>query len=130
MCFANWSNGKRVLSPLRCVPCTSIRSGSARRITVGTTAIAVGVQITVADNGPGIDPAIASRLFESFATTKPRGLGLGLSIAQTIVEAHGGTIDATSDAGHGAVFRIVLPTAGADADGEELRAPSSGNSLQ
>jgi signal transduction histidine kinase len=87
---------------------------SAPRIIISTGAVANGVQITVADNGPGIDPAIAPRLFESFATTKSRGLGLGLSIARTIVEAHGGTIHATADAGHGAVFRVVLPTTDSD----------------
>jgi signal transduction histidine kinase len=94
----------------------------ARRITVSTKAAADGVEFTVADSGPGIDPAIAPRLFESFATTKSRGLGLGLSIARTIVEAHGGTIRAAADAGHGAVFRVVLPTTGADVDAEALRA--------
>jgi signal transduction histidine kinase len=103
---------------------------SAGRITIGTTAVANGVQITVADNGPGIDPAIAPRLFESFATTKRGGLGLGLSIARTIVEAHGGTIEATAGAGHGAVFRVALPTTGADVDGEELRAAPSSDLVQ
>jgi signal transduction histidine kinase len=100
------------------------------RITIGTRAVANGVQVTVADNGPGIDPAVAPRLFESFATTKPGGLGLGLSIARTIVEAHGGTIEATAGAGRGAVFRVVLPTADADVDGVESRAVPSSNSMQ
>jgi PAS domain S-box-containing protein len=103
---------------------------SARRITIGTKAIVNGVQITVADNGWGIDPAIAPRLFESFATTKSHGLGLGLSIARTIVEAHGGTIEATAGAGHGAVFRVALPTTGLDVDGEALRAGPSSNSMR
>jgi signal transduction histidine kinase len=103
---------------------------SARRITIGTSAIANGVEISVADNGPGIDPAIAPRLFESFATTKSRGLGLGLSIARTIVEAHGGTIGANAGAGHGAVFRVVLPTPGPGADRDALRAGPSNRSMQ
>jgi signal transduction histidine kinase len=101
---------------------------SARRISVGTRAVANGVQITVADDGPGIDPAISSRLFESFVTTKSRGLGLGLSIARTIVEAHGGTIGATGDAGHGAVFRVVLPAAPPERD--VMRARVLSNSLR
>jgi C4-dicarboxylate-specific signal transduction histidine kinase len=96
-----------------------------RRINVGTRALSYGVQITVADNGPGIDPAIAPRLFESFATTKPRGLGLGLSIARTIVEAHGGTIEVIAGAERGAVFRVVLPAAGSEPDVASQAARSS-----
>jgi signal transduction histidine kinase len=103
---------------------------STRRVSIGTRAVANGVQITVADNGPGIDPEIAPRLFESFATTKPHGLGLGLSIARTIVEAHGGTIGATAGTGQGAVFKVVLPTAGPDVDGDAARAGPSSNSMR
>jgi signal transduction histidine kinase len=99
---------------------------TARRVTIGTRAVENGIQITVADNGPGIDPMIAPRLFQSFTTTKPRGLGLGLSIAKTIVEAHGGTIEAAADAGLGAVFRVILPTTRPDADGGVARAGQSG----
>jgi signal transduction histidine kinase len=103
---------------------------SARRITISTRALPNGVQITVADNGPGIDSAMAPRLFESFATTKPHGLGLGLSIARTIVEAHGGTIAAAAGSGQGAVFRVVLPTAGRDVHGDALRAEPASNSTR
>jgi C4-dicarboxylate-specific signal transduction histidine kinase len=102
---------------------------SAPRIIISTGAVASGVQITVADNGPGIDAAISPRLFESFATTKPRGLGLGLSIARTIVEAHGGTIGVTAGTAHGAVFQVLLPTAGLNVDGDALRAGQSSDSI-
>jgi len=83
----------------------------ARRIVVGTWILSNGVEIRVADNGSGIDPAIASQLFESFATTKTHGLGLGLSIARTIVEAHGGTIDVAAGEPGRTIVRVVLPDA-------------------
>jgi signal transduction histidine kinase len=87
-----------------------------RRVTVSTRELAQGAQVTVADSGIGIDPSVAARLFESFITTKPHGLGLGLSIAHSIVEAHGGTIEVVAGVERGAVFRIVLPTTGGEAD--------------
>jgi signal transduction histidine kinase len=98
---------------------------SERRIAVGTATLWNGVQITVADNGAGIDPAIAPRLFESFATTKARGLGLGLSIARSIVEAHGGTIAAEAAVGRGTVFRVVLPGRRGDVGGDGMPAESA-----
>jgi signal transduction histidine kinase len=82
---------------------------SDRRVTVATVAQAESVEIMVSDNGPGIDPKILGRIFHSFVTTKARGLGLGLSIARSIVEAHGGRIDAAQSAAGGAVFRVTLP---------------------
>ncbi len=69
-----------------------------------------GVQITVTDAGPGIDSAVLPRIFESFFTTKKEGMGLGLSIARSIIEAHEGRIWAENSPGGGAVFRILLPT--------------------
>jgi PAS domain S-box-containing protein len=67
------------------------------------------VQVTVEDSGHGIDPANANRLFDAFYTTKPGGMGLGLSICRSIVEAHGGRISACSHAGGGAIFSFTLP---------------------
>ncbi len=93
------------------------------RITVATAALGDRVEITVSDNGPGIDPAIASRVFESFATTKPKGLGLGLSIARSIVEAHDGTIEVVAGRERGSVFRVALPAARPDADGDASQPP-------
>jgi two-component system, LuxR family, sensor kinase FixL len=69
------------------------------------------VEVIVADNGPGFDAAIAEKLFQPFATTKPDGMGIGLSISQTIVQAHGGTIKAEPATGGGTVFRFTLPCA-------------------
>ena len=65
------------------------------------------VEISVADTGPGISPSVAEQLFQPFVTTKRHGMGVGLSISRTIVEAHGGTIEARS--GSGATFVVRLP---------------------
>jgi two-component system sensor kinase FixL len=67
------------------------------------------IEIAVTDNGPGIDPAVAERLFEPLTTSKPDGLGLGLSICASIVAAHGGRIWLHSGAADATEFRFVLP---------------------
>ena len=69
------------------------------------------VEIAVADTGPGLTPEVAGRLFEPFVSTKPAGMGVGLSICRTIVEAHGGRLWAEPNPGGGTVFRFTLPTA-------------------
>ena len=61
------------------------------------------------DRGQGIAPENLPKLFDSFFTTKGQGMGLGLSIARTLVEAHGGRIRAESVPGEGSVFRVELP---------------------
>lgn len=67
--------------------------------------------LTVADQGPGIDPAALEDLFQPFKTTKSHGTGLGLAIADRIVRAHGGRIEAENPPGGGAAFTVFLPTA-------------------
>jgi signal transduction histidine kinase len=67
------------------------------------------VFVSVADCGIGISDENASRLFSAFFTTKPGGLGMGLSICRSIVEAHGGRLSASSNEGAGAKFQFVLP---------------------
>jgi two-component system sensor kinase FixL len=65
-------------------------------------------EISVADTGPGISPEIAEQLFQPFVTTKAHGMGVGLSISRTIVEAHGGQIATEPNPGGGTIFRLSL----------------------
>jgi C4-dicarboxylate-specific signal transduction histidine kinase len=65
--------------------------------------------IEVRDSGVGLDPEHAAQLFEPFYTSKAEGIGIGLSISRSIVEAHGGQLSAQSNAPYGAVFRLLLP---------------------
>ncbi len=65
--------------------------------------------ITISDTGPGISHDVQRRIFEPFFTTKARGTGLGLAVAQRIIEEHGGTIDVSSEIGEGTKFTIQLP---------------------
>jgi signal transduction histidine kinase len=67
------------------------------------------VLVEVRDAGPGIDPEHAAQVFEPFYTTKSDGLGIGLSISRSIVEAHGGKLWVNANEPHGAVFRFSLP---------------------
>jgi two-component system, LuxR family, sensor kinase FixL len=69
------------------------------------------VAVSVSDTGTGIDPAVATRLFEPFVTTKSDGMGLGLLVTRSIVESHGGEIWATPNTGRGATFTFTLPVA-------------------
>jgi two-component system, LuxR family, sensor kinase FixL len=85
-------------------------AGSARRDLVLSTVAADGmVIINVADTGPGIDAEMEAQLFQPFVTTKPHGMGVGLSISRTIVEAHGGRIWTEPNPGGGTIFRFTLP---------------------
>jgi signal transduction histidine kinase len=72
------------------------------------------VMVAVNDSGPGIDPTRLESIFESFVTTKPQGMGLGLAICRTIVERHGGKLSASSDGASGALFQFVLPVGSAN----------------
>ncbi len=69
------------------------------------------IELAVSDNGPGFSDEVRDRLFMPFATTKPDGLGVGLSICRTIVESHGGTLTAESPPEGGALFRFSVPAA-------------------
>jgi C4-dicarboxylate-specific signal transduction histidine kinase len=69
-----------------------------------------GVLVAVKDSGPGLEAAMLERVFESFYTTKPTGLGLGLSICRSIIEAHGGRLWATANLARGAIFHFTVPT--------------------
>ena len=85
-------------------------SDGIRELTIASgTAAPNDVFVEVQDTGPGLDPASLDRLFQSFYTTKPDGMGMGLAISRSIVEAHGGRLSATPNEPRGAVFRMTLP---------------------
>jgi signal transduction histidine kinase len=67
--------------------------------------------VAVEDSGIGLDAGLVERIFEPLFTTKPSGMGMGLSICRSIVEAHGGRLWASPGSPHGAVFRFTVPTA-------------------
>jgi two-component system sensor kinase FixL len=85
-------------------------TGAPRReLTITTTPAGDMVEIRVADTGPGLTEAVRAKLFEPFVTTKATGMGIGLSVCRTIVEAHGGELRAEQPSGGGTVFSITLP---------------------
>ncbi len=83
-----------------------------RTLSVSTALSARTVVVTVADSGPGLPAEMVGRLFQAFVTTKPDGMGIGLSICQAIIAAHGGRLWLDPDAEQGATFRFELPLAG------------------
>ena len=73
------------------------------------------VLISVQDSGPGLDPRSLDRLFDAFYTTKPQGMGMGLAISRSIIEAHGGNLWAAANDRGGTTFQFTLPTGGEQA---------------
>jgi signal transduction histidine kinase len=82
-----------------------------RAVTVSVASDGKAAMVEVADTGRGIDPAHEAKLFDSFFSTKPSGIGLGLAIVRTLVEAHGGKIRADNRPSGGAAFRVTFPLA-------------------
>jgi signal transduction histidine kinase len=99
----NAMDAMRDVPPIRCV------------VTVSTQPMDDGLALEVADRGHGLSSETQERMFESFFTTKPHGVGLGLSIVRTVVRAHGGRVSAAAREGGGSVFTVWLPQAGASA---------------
>jgi two-component system sensor kinase FixL len=90
----------------------AMAAGERRELTLSSEPVGKGmVEISVADTGPGLSPEVAARLFQPFVTTKTKGMGVGLSICRTIIEAQGGEIWATPNPGGGTVFHLTAPRA-------------------
>jgi two-component system sensor kinase FixL len=96
----------------------AMETTSCRELTVAVTRQKGFAFFTVADTGTGIDPEIAQHLFQPFVTSKANGMGVGLSICRTIIEAHGGRISAGPNDGGGTIFEFTLPFAEPEAGHE------------
>jgi len=95
---------------INAVEAMSAVSEGARELLISTGKDASGgVLVAVRDSGPGLNPESFDRLFDAFYTTKPRGMGMGLSICRSIVEAHGGRIWASLTAAPGTAIQCILP---------------------
>ena len=88
----------------------TVESG-ARDLMISSEEARTGVLVAVRDTGPGIDPAHLERVFEAFYTTKSGGVGMGLAICRSIIDAHGGRLWAAANEPRGAVFQFTLPGA-------------------
>ncbi len=87
----------------------AMQGADKRELTVSATPARDGmIEVAIADTGPGISPGLAERLFQPFFTTKSQGMGVGLSISRTIIEAHGGRIWVETNERGGATFRFTL----------------------
>ena len=76
------------------------------------------IEISVADSGPGVAPEVIDTIFEPFVTTKPQGMGMGLSISRSIIDSHGGRLRMACSVRSGAMFIFDLPTAEAEASSD------------
>lgn len=92
--------------------------------TVPTLAAGYYLEMTVTDTGPGIDPALLTKIFAPFFTTKTEGHGLGLASAQSIVKKHGGAIWSESAPGKGTIFHVILPAVPAGTCAETEQQPT------
>jgi two-component system, LuxR family, sensor kinase FixL len=95
-------NGADAMSPVTDRP---------RILRIGSRLDSAGsILVAVDDSGTGLDANVVERIFQPLFTTKPTGMGMGLSICRSIVEAHGGRIWASPSSPHGAVFQFTVPT--------------------
>ncbi len=93
----------------------SMEDAQRRELVVATDMVGSDLaQVSIADTGCGVSPEVADRLFQPFITTKPQGMGVGLSISRTIIEAHGGRLWVEDNPGGGAIFRFTLRAANRD----------------
>ncbi len=90
----------------------AMETAETRHLTIEAQAGADQVEIAISDTGGGIAPEVVAQLFQPFVTTKREGMGIGLSICRTIVEAHGGRLTFAPGPDGGSIFRFTLPVAG------------------
>ena len=105
---------------LNAVEAMGLVDDRVRELSISTERDRDHILVAVRDSGPGIDPAHSERVFEAFYTTKSSGVGMGLSICRSIINAHGGRLWAEANEPRGAAFRFVLP--GAEGKPAEARA--------
>jgi len=101
---------------LNAVEAMGSAEAGARELLISTEQHHTGVLVAVRDSGPGIDPAYLERVFEAFYTIRSSGLGMGLSICRSMIDAHGGRLRAEANEPWGAVFQFTLPGAEAMRD--------------
>ena len=94
---------------LNAVEAMGSSEAGARELLISTEQDHTGVLVAVRDSGPGIDPSHLERVFDAFYTTKSSGMGMGLSICRSIIEAHGGRLWAEANEPRGAIFQFTLP---------------------
>jgi signal transduction histidine kinase len=96
-------------------------SEGSRELLIGASVNAPdGVVVAVRDSGPGLTPESLKHLFDPFYTTKPAGMGMGLSICRSITEAHGGRLWTSANSPRGAVFQFALPATGGNTGREHM----------
>jgi signal transduction histidine kinase len=93
---------------MNAVEAMRMSTGKPRELLIRSARHPAGVSVQVQDSGPGIDAALAGRIFEPFFTDKPEGIGMGLSISRSIVESHGGRLWTVAGT-NGALFEFTLP---------------------
>ena len=99
----------------------AMEDAESRELVISTTPVKDDLaEISVADTGSGIAPEIGAQLFQPFVTSKPQGMGVGLSISRTIVEAHGGSIAPRPNPGGGTIFSFTLPVVGKEEAGNAV----------
>jgi signal transduction histidine kinase len=109
---------------MNAVEAMSENSDGPRQLLIRTGADASGaIVIAVRDSGPGLAPENFDRLFTPFYTTKPQGMGMGLAICRSIVEAHGGRLWAKTNEDRGATFQFTLPAGGAAVESADSTPP-------
>jgi len=97
----------------------AMRDSERKELVVRTELEGTFVAVEVSDTGPGIAEEVSAQLFKPFTTTKPGGMGIGLSISKTIIEAHGGNIGVSRNVNGGATFRFTLPAYREPADEQQ-----------